>query len=419
MAGITGITNTFNAPNYHGELFALTPTDTPLLSMAGGIGGGKQTTSIEFEWQTYDLRDPEIRPRLEGADAPNPEARIRANVKGVVQIFHEAVGTTYTKSATAQQLATSGAVNTADGLGVGNPVTNEHAWQVTQALTQIARDTNYAFWHGKKNVPIDNTTARQTAGLLSMIQTNRVMNPGVAEVTASTATDTVTANAHGLAAGDQVVFTSVDAATGIRLDRSYFVLAPTTNTFKVSSVAGGAAITLGTAAPKFVPVAQAANGANKYVTVDGINAFVQQIFDNGGLAQGGTRTLFVPSIQKTAITKAYALSYGKNYDAALGSPTGHTVGGVAVDRIMTDFGELNIVVERALPKDAIVAVSMEQVDPVFLSIPGKGVLFEEELAKTGATDKTQIYGEIGLKWGNERSHGVLRGLPVVVAPNPA
>jgi hypothetical protein len=38
------------------------------------------------------------------------------------------------------------------------------------------------------------------------------------------------------------------------------------------------------------------------------------------------------------------------------------------------------------------------------------VLFEEELAKTGSTDKTQLYGEISLKYGNEAAHGVLRGL---------
>ena len=35
MAGITGLGTTFNLPNYHGELFAVSPTDTPLLSEIG------------------------------------------------------------------------------------------------------------------------------------------------------------------------------------------------------------------------------------------------------------------------------------------------------------------------------------------------------------------------------------------------
>lgn len=409
MAGLTGIGTTFNLPNYHGELFQLTPTDTPLLSAVGGLTGGKQTGTTEFEWQTSDLRAPESRPRLEGADAPNPEARVRSNVKSVVQIFHEAVGTTYTKSATAAQLATTQGApfNTADGLGVGNPVANEHAWQVQQALTQIAMDANYSFWHSEKNVPTDNTTARRMAGLLSVISTNKSF--AVAEVTASSATDTVTSTSHGLNDGDQIVFTDVDAATNIRVDRTYFVRDKATSTFKVAATAGGTAITLGTAAPKYV---RASGSGSVGVSVDGINAFVQGIFDNGGLTLGATRTLFVPSIQKTRITKAYATAYGSNVNGAVGTSTGHTIGGVAVDRIVTDFGDLNIVVDRALPKDAIVALSLEQIEPVFLSIPGKGVLFEEELAKTGATDKTQIYGEMGLKYGNERAHGVLRGLSV-------
>ena len=78
--------------------------------------------------------------------------------------------------------------------------------------------------------------------------------------------------------------------------------------------------------------------------------------------------------------------------------------------IVTDFGTLNVAIDRALPADAIAVVSLEQVAPVFLNIPGKGVLFEEELAKTGASDKSQIYGEIGLEYGNQAAHGVLRGL---------
>jgi hypothetical protein len=70
------------------------------------------------------------------------------------------------------------------------------------------------------------------------------------------------------------------------------------------------------------------------VTVDFVNAFIQGIFDNGGLTEGETRTLFVPSIQKTKITKAYATAYGSNVNGAIGMTTGHTVGGVAVDRIV-------------------------------------------------------------------------------------
>lgn len=411
MSGVTGIGTTFNLPNYHGELYALTPDDTPLLSMAGGLGGGKQTTSTEFEWQAYDLREPSSRPRLEGADAPAPEERKRENIKNIVQIFHETVATSYTKQAAVGQFAGPQAApfNTPDGLGLGNPVLSEHAWQVRLALTQIARDVNHTFWHSHKVVPTDNTVARQTGGLLSVLTTNRRFAGDTApEVSATTATDTVTSATNGLANGDQVVFTDLGEATGIRADRSYYVVSAAAGTFKVAATAGGTAITLGTANVKYV---RASGTGSVSVSVDLINAFVQGIFDNGGLVQGDTRVLFVPSIQKTMITKAYATAYGST-SGVTGLTTGHIVGGVAVDRIATDFGDLNIKVDRSLPKDAIAAVSMEQLDPVFLAKPGNGVLYEEPLAKTGSADKSQIYGEIGLKYGNERAHGVLRGLKV-------
>lgn len=409
MSGITGIGTTFNEPNYHGELFALTPVDTPLLSMAGGVGGGKQTFSTEFEWQTYDLRSPAVRPRLEGADAPTAEARVRSNVKNVVQIYQEAITTSFTKQATIGQFATTqGAPFIAyDGLGVGNPVQDEHAWQIQQSLKQIARDVNYAFWNATMNVPTDNTTARQMGGLLSSIVTNKTFESP--QVTAASATNVITAAAHGLANGNQVVFTNVDVATNVSPGVQYFVVGSTTNTFQVAATSGGSAITLGTAAPQYV---QVSGTAAVPVTVDMINAFIQGIFDNGGLTEGETRTLFVPSIQKVRLTKAYATAYGSNVNGAIGTSTGHTVGGVAVDHIVTDFGELNLVVDRALPKDCVVAVSMEMVDPVFLSIPNRGVLFEHDLAPTGSADKTEIYGEIGLAYGAEHAHGVLRGLAV-------
>jgi hypothetical protein len=116
----------------------------------------------------------------------------------------------------------------------------------------------------------------------------------------------------------------------------------------------------------------------------------------------------VNSSQKRAVTAAYAAAYGK----ALPFAGTRNMGGVAVDQVLTDFGLLNILLDRHIPQDAIIAVSMDQVRPVFLEIPGKGVFFEEPLAKTGASDEVQLYGEIGLDYGNEKAHGILRGLAV-------
>lgn len=395
MAGITGLSTTFNLPNYHGELMALTPEETPLLSAAGGLnGGGKQATSTSFEWQDYDLRDPQIRTRLEGADAPAAEARVRANHDNIVQIFHESVSTSYTKQAAVDLYASA-------GNGISNPVASEHSWQVAQALKQMARDVNYTFWHGQYNKPADNTTARQTRGLFQAITSNARVADQALTVGASAATDTVTVT-HNLVVNDKVVFTSVGASSTIVPGRAYWVVANgTTATFKVSATKGGSAIAIGTATVSFYGIKAAT-----VITPDLIGDLLQSVYDNGGISEQGTATIFVPSGQKRALTKAYAAG---NVGAQLLGGT-RNVGGVSVDTIITDFGTLNVAVDRALPADALAVLSLEQIDPVFLAIPGKGVLFEEELAKTGASDKTQIYGEIGLSYGNERSHGVIRGL---------
>lgn len=390
MSGITGLGTSFNLPNYHGELFGLTPTETPLLSLSGGVGGGKQTDSPVFEWQTEDLRDPAVRARLEGADAPTAESRVRANVENVAQIFQEAVNTSYTK------LAATGQYANGNG-GEANPVQNEHSHQVELALKTIARDVNFSMWHGVKNKPSDNTTARQMGGLLSVVTSNR----SGTESTGSAATDTITVT-HALSVGDKVVFSDVGVATAITKGVTYYVQSvSTTVSFKVAATSGGSAITIGTATVKFY-------AGKTTLTVDGLETLMQSVFDNGGITDQAAATLFCSSRQKRALTAAYAAEYGKADPFNMS----RTVAGLNLQTIETNFGSLNVVVDRALPADTLAIVSLEQIDPVLLAIPGKGVLFEEELAKTGASEKTQIYGEIGLKYGNQAAHGIFRGLAI-------
>ncbi|MET7759740.1 DUF5309 family protein [Streptomyces sp. NPDC005389] len=399
MAGITGMGTTFNLPNYTGELFSLTPADTPLLSAIGGLTGGGMTTATEFEWQTSDLRDPAQRTRTEGADAPTPEGRARGNVKNVVQIHQEAVSVSYTKQAAIGQVASPQAAPFNHG-GGSNPVTSELDWQVAQTLKQMALDVNWSFINGQYAQPTTNATARQTRGLLAAITTNRIAK-GVTTTGATSATDTITANGHGLVDGDKIVFTSTGAATGIVAGRTYYVDAIDANTFKVSTSSGGAAITLGTA----TGIAYT-NPWETDLTTDHVSDLLQLAYDNGGISEQETATLIVNSAQRRAVTKAFASAYGKYTE------TSRTVGGVAVDTIITDFGTLSVMMDRHMPQDVITVASLEQLMPVFLNVPGKGVFFEEELAKTGAADRVQIYGEVGLKYGAEKSHAVMTGLKV-------
>ena len=391
MAGITGQGTSFNLPNYVGELFAVSPEDTPLLSAIGGLTGGKETNAPIFEWQGYDLRDPdENRQRLEGANAQTAEGRVRFNVDNVVEIHQETVEVSYTKQA-------------ATGLRAGanidgqNPVIAELPWQVQQSLKQVARDVEASFIRGTYAKPSDNTAPRKTRGILQAIQTN-VINLGAPHNGLSVATDTITDTATTLVVGDKVVFTDIGASTAIKLNTVYYVVNQTTNAVKVGATAGGTAITIGTATVSFYKLSTTAPTKSTY------DALFQTVYDNGGLAESETATIMVGSSQKLNLSNAYS-------DGINNRVPDRNVGGVDFETIVTDFGKFNVGLNRWMPADAFTVLSLEQLAPTFLNIPGKGHFFEETLAKVGAADREQLYGEIGLEYGNEKAHGVIRGLP--------
>ncbi|SBT64227.1 hypothetical protein GA0070622_1197 [Micromonospora sediminicola] len=392
MAGITALGTTYNLPNYTGILYLLTPSDTPFFSAIGGLTGGGQTTDTEFEWSEYDLRAAGQNVALEGQDAPTAQNRIRGQKKNVTQIHHETVGVSYTKRAATGRL---GGLATAGG---SNPVVDELDWQTELMLKQMVRDIEWSFVNGIYQLPADNLTARKTRGILAATTSNVVdAAAGVtATGTAAASTDLITLTAHGLANGDSIRFTSVGAATPLTTTDVYYVVASSANTFSVSLTKGGTAVNItvdGT-------VVWAKGVALTKTMVD---ALLMTVFNNGGIMQSETATIMVGAAQKLAITNAYVVAGYVTKEIS-------TVGGVTVNRIETDFGILNVMLNRHMPADVVQVVSLEECRPVFLEVPGKGHMFEEPLAKTGAYDKNQLYGEVGLAYGNERKHGKIVNL---------
>jgi hypothetical protein len=92
------------------------------------------------------------------------------------------------------------------------------------------------------------------------------------------------------------------------------------------------------------------------------------------------------------------------------APFKDNVGGVRVETILTDFCQLHVVYSPKMPVDTIGIFDISLCAPVVLPVPGKGFLFYEDLAKTGATERGQIYGQIGLQYGPEMWHGKITGL---------
>lgn len=92
------------------------------------------------------------------------------------------------------------------------------------------------------------------------------------------------------------------------------------------------------------------------------------------------------------------------------APQDRNVGGVNIKQLETDFAMLGVVWAPQMVTSVLLIADLAFCSPVFLPVPGKGVLFYEELARTGASESGQIYGQIGLDYGPEEMHGQLYGL---------
>lgn len=313
---VTGIGTTWNLPNYAGELFTADPTQTPLLSMIGGLTGGKQTDNFEFPTAVLfdypDAAQPEISESA-SATAPAASAIARSQESNVVQIHQEVIDLTYAKLSNGGRMS---GINTAGQSA--NPA-DEKAWQIQQKLIKIARDVEFSFLRGSYQKSTAANVANKTRGMLE--------------------------------------------------------LAATVNTV---------------------------DGAGATITTDMIKALMLEMADNG--AYFNNMILFAGAKQKQAITSLYEKQLGYNQGAA------RNVGGMNVTEIETDFCKLGIVWDRFMPDDSILIADVAHIAPVFQAVPGKGVLFEEELAKVGASDRIQIYGQIGLAHGPAFLHGSITGL---------
>ncbi|MFF3060923.1 DUF5309 family protein [Streptomyces sp. NPDC057909] len=317
MGAVAGQGTTYNLPNYHGELYTVTPTETPFLSAIGGLSGGKRTKSVEFEWQTVDRRASTTNNSVvEGAAAPTGVARSRSNVSNVVEIHQSAIEVSYTRQA---------ATGMYGGINIGaddNPVNDELTAQITAELEAMAVDIELSFLTGVYAKPGTNATARKTRGLLAAITTN--------------------VNANG--------------------------------------------------------------GTPRAISKTIVDAQLSAMFAAGAKLPQESTVFMVGPAQKVALSNLYGTG-------SLNQPTmTRNIGGVAVDTIVTDFGTFGVMLDRWMPTGQVGVIDLSVCAPVWLEIPGKGLLFAEQLAKVGASEKWQLYGEVGLEYGPEIYHGVIKDL---------
>ena len=103
-----------------------------------------------------------------------------------------------------------------------------------------------------------------------------------------------------------------------------------------------------------------------------------------------------------------------NKDAAKNNmtivPADRTVNGIQLASILTPMGVVYLHLGEYLPKGTALLLNLSVISPVYQPVPGKGNFFLEQLAKTGAGDKYQLFGQIGLDHGPEWYHAKITNI---------
>ena len=134
-----------------------------------------------------------------------------------------------------------------------------------------------------------------------------------------------------------------------------------------------------------------------------VNDIVSKINDNGGdisnlvLLMNSTNLL-----QLHGDAVELGMPIGKEYMSAYG---------IQVRDLILPVGTtVRCALGEFIPAGTVLVINPSVIGPVEQPVPGKGNFFLEELAKTGAGTKYQLFGQIGLDHGPEWFHGKITGL---------
>ncbi len=91
-------------------------------------------------------------------------------------------------------------------------------------------------------------------------------------------------------------------------------------------------------------------------------------------------------------------------------PAAREINGIKLSSVVTPLGVVYLYLGEFLPKGTALLLNLDVISPVYQPVPGKGNFFLEQLAKTGAGEQYQLFGQIGLDHGPEWYHAKFTGI---------
>lgn len=97
-------------------------------------------------------------------------------------------------------------------------------------------------------------------------------------------------------------------------------------------------------------------------------------------------------------------------------PAAREINGIKLSSVITPMGEVYLHLGECMPAGTALLLDLGVLAPVYQPVPGKGNFFVEPLAKVGAGQKYQMFGQIGLDYGAEWYHGKFTGIATTFTP---
>ncbi|MEK4946554.1 SU10 major capsid protein [Carnobacterium sp. FSL W8-0810] len=138
--------------------------------------------------------------------------------------------------------------------------------------------------------------------------------------------------------------------------------------------------------------------ADSVITEKDIRSLAKALFEAGN--EEGEFYAFVNADMKEAIDEIFADKYSYVHKT--------NEFGIVVDEIQTSFGTINVVLDRFVPKNQVIAVNIDALKLAMLREP-----HYEELAKLGDKISGQIIGELTLECASKKAVAVLNFTPAV------